>query len=228
MKDTNFYTNYTEKILEKPADVPDHSPNGTADDLQTSAMTGLTENETMEEDASKVSDEWYVIQTMSGKEETLIKYINTCINKSLIKECFVPKRERKKKFNQQWRVITEIIFRGYVFIVTPCSEKVFFELKNIPMLSKILSDGEFTFIPLSEKEIDFVSRIGSGRPDHTAKISTIDFGEGDEVLYIQGDIVAFEGMVKKFDKHRRKAVVETEMFGRKTEVWLEFEFLKKK
>ena len=96
------------------------------------------------------------------------------------------------------------------------------------MLSKILSDGEFTFIPLSEKEIDFVSRIGSGRPDHTAKISTIDFGEGDEVLYIQGDIVAFEGMVKKFDKHRRKAVVETEMFGRKTEVWLEFEFLKKK
>ena len=182
------------------------------------------ESETSDTD----NNQWYVVQTMSGKEEILIKYIDACIDKSYISECFVPKRERKKKINQRWRVITEKIFKGYVFIVTPSSEKVFFALKNIPLLSKLLGDGEFTFIPLTEREIDFVSRIGSGRPDHTAKISTIEFGEGDEVLYMQGDIVAFEGMVKKFDKHRRKAIVETEMFGRKTEVWLEFEFLRKK
>ena len=182
-------------------------------------------NETAE---SSLNKQWYVVQTMSGKEEVLIKYIEVFVDKSYIDECFIPKRERKKKINQKWKVITEKIFKGYVFIVTSCSEKVFFALKNVPMLSKLLCDGEFTFIPLKDNEINFVSRIGSGRPDHTAKISTVEFGEGDEVIYMQGDVVAFEGMIKKFDKHRRRAIVETEMFGQKTEIWLEFEYLRKK
>ena len=182
-----------------------------------------------DEDAeSSLNKQWYVVQTMSGKEEVLIKYIEVFVDKSYIDECFIPKRERKKKINQKWKVITEKIFKGYVFIVTSCSEKVFFALKNVPMLSKLLCDGEFTFIPLKDNEINFVSRIGSGRPDHTAKISTVEFGEGDEVIYMQGDVAAFEGMIKKFDKHRRRAIVETEMFGQKTEIWLEFEYLMKK
>lgn len=190
-----------------------------------------TKEKSIVEETIPETYEWYVIQTMSGKEDILIRYIEEYVDSSVVKECFIPKRERKKKIDGKWRVITEKLFRGYIFVVTGEPVGLFFALKQIPMLSKLLSDGEYTFEKLNNKEVDFISRIGSGRPDHISKISKVEFdeySEGDEVVYIEGDLKSFEGQIKRFDKHRRVAVVETELFGRKTEVYLEFEFLRKK
>lgn len=190
-----------------------------------------TKEKSIVEETIPETNEWYVIQTMSGKEDILIRYIEEYVDSSVVKECFTPKRERKKKIDGKWRVITEKLFRGYIFVVTGEPVGLFFALKQIPMLSKLLSDGEYTFEKLNNKEVDFISRIGSGRPDHISKISKVEFdeySEGDEVVYIEGDLKSFEGQIKRFDKHRRVAVVETELFGRKTEVYLEFEFLRKK
>lgn len=190
-----------------------------------------TKEKSIVEETIPETNEWYVIQTMSGKEDILIRYIEEYVDSSVVKECFIPKRERKKKIDGKWRVITEKLFRGYIFVVTGEPIGLFFALKQIPMLSKLLSDGEYTFEKLNNKEVDFISRIGSGRPDHISKISKVEFdeySEGDEVVYIEGDLKSFEGQIKRFDKHRRVAVVETELFDRKTEVYLEFEFLRKK
>ena len=190
-----------------------------------------TKEKSIVEETIPETNEWYVIQTMSGKEDILIRYIEEYVDSSVVKECFIPKRERKKKIDGKWRVITEKLFRGYIFVVTGEPVGLFFALKQIPMLSKLLSDGEYTFEKLNNKEVDFISRIGSGRPDHISKISKVEFdeySEGDEVVYIEGDLKSFEGQIKRFNKHRRVAVVETELFGRKTEVYLEFEFLRKK
>lgn len=190
-----------------------------------------TKEKSIVEETIPETNEWYVIQTMSGNEDILIRYIEEYVDSSVVKECFIPKRERKKKIDGKWRVITEKLFRGYIFVVTGEPVGLFFALKQIPMLSKLLSDGEYTFEKLNNKEVDFISRIGSGRPDHISKISKVEFdeySEGDEVVYIEGDLKSFEGQIKRFDKHRRVAVVETELFGRKTEVYLEFEFLRKK
>ena len=190
-----------------------------------------TKEKSIVEETIPETNEWYVIQTMSGKEDILIRYIEEYVDSSVVKECFIPKRERKKKIDGKWRAITEKLFRGYIFVVTGEPVGLFFALKQIPMLSKLLSDGEYTFEKLNNKEVDFISRIGSGRPDHISKISKVEFdeySEGDEVVYIEGDLKSFEGQIKRFDKHRRVAVVETELFGRKTEVYLEFEFLRKK
>lgn len=190
-----------------------------------------TKEKSIVEETIPETNEWYVIQTMSGKEDILIRYIEEYVDSSVVKECFIPKRERKKKIDGKWRVIAEKLFRGYIFVVTGEPVGLFFALKQIPMLSKLLSDGEYTFEKLNNKEVDFISRIGSGRPDHISKISKVEFdeySEGDEVVYIEGDLKSFEGQIKRFDKHRRVAVVETELFGRKTEVYLEFEFLRKK
>lgn len=210
---------------------------GVTDKIDLMDNVDVTDDANHTDDEDVIEDtvsEWYVVQTMTGREEVLKKYIEECVSHSVVKECFIPKRERKKKIHGKWKVVTETLFRGYVFIVTDDSVGLFFALKHVPMLSKLLCDGEYTFIKLRDMEVDFISRIGSGRPDHTVKISKVEFGEknpfneGDEVVYIEGDLKSFEGQIKRFDKHKRMAVVETEMFGRKTEVWLAFEFLKKK
>lgn len=171
---------------------------------------------------------WYVIHTMTGKENELLSYINDRIPEDIANECFIPKRERNKKFTGKWRIVTEILFPGYVFVKTSQPQDLFLCLKDIPMFTNLLGDSENYFIALSENETEFVTKIGNGRDDHTIKISMVDFSEGDTVEYLEGDLKCFEGQIKRFDKRRRQAVVETEMFGRTMELYLGFEFLRKR
>lgn len=165
---------------------------------------------------------------MSGKESELLSYMNAQIPQDIVEESIIPKRERKKKFRGEWKVITERLFPGYVFVITEHPEELFFHLKKVPQMTHLLCDDKYYFIPLNDKETEFIKKIGNGREDHTVKISTVDFSEGDTVVYLEGDLKSFEGQIKKFDKRKRQAVVETEMFGRTVELYLGFEFLKKK
>lgn len=187
---------------------------------------GIDIDKYLEEDDE--GNAWYVIHTEAGRENILIDRMKQIFTEDEMKECFLVKRERRRRLRGKWTVVVENIFKGYIFVVAKKPEKVFFKLKEIPMFSKILTIGEYNFIPLSRKEIEFISKFGANRRDHTAKISTIDLNEGDEIEYIGGDLAMFAGQIKKIDKHKRRAVIEVEMFGRKTEIYMDVDFLQKK
>ena len=53
---------------------------------------------------------WYVIQTFGGQEEETADMIRNVISSIYIEECFVPKRERMKKFQGCWHMVEEILF----------------------------------------------------------------------------------------------------------------------
>ena len=57
---------------------------------------------------------WYVIQTQGGHEEEIANMIRKQISSYYIEECFIPKRERMKKYHGLWNKVEEILFRGYV------------------------------------------------------------------------------------------------------------------
>ena len=61
-----------------------------------------TKEKSIVEETIPETNEWYVIQTMSGKEDILIRYIEEYVDSSVVKECFIPKRERKKKIDGKW------------------------------------------------------------------------------------------------------------------------------
>ena len=57
---------------------------------------------------------WYVIQVQGGQEEKtaeLIKKQLTLCDDSL-RECFIPKKERMKKFKGRWQQVEELLFPG--------------------------------------------------------------------------------------------------------------------
>lgn len=184
------------------------------------------------DEKSDVNDKWYVIQTVSSEENKVIDYISKYENqtdnegKTVVKDCFVPKRELRKKIKGEWRTVTERIFPGYIFMVTDDPEKLFYLLKDVPRMTKLLGRDKDGFIELKSSEVDFISRIGNDRKDHTIKMSKIGFDENDKVI-LSGDLSTMNGYIKKIDKHRRQAIVEVEMFGRKTEIYAGFEFMKK-
>ena len=136
----------------------------------------------------------------------------------LVTESFIPKRQSNRHIKGKWQIVEERLFPGYVFVVTDDPNRLFIELKKVPKLSKLLSDQQYFFIPLSGKETDFIMRIGRHRGDHIFGISKVAFEnypykKGDKVCWIDGDLAEFSGEIKGFDLHRRKAIIHTGLFG---------------
>lgn len=161
-----------------------------------------------------------VIQTETGKEQELIHWIDVILDAPVAIDAFAPLREMRKHFGGQWNLVTEKMYPGYVFIETAEPETLYFNLKNIPKLSKVLGQAELHFHTLSPDEESFIRRIGQGRNDHTFKLSQVAFNEGtkslnpgDRVRVVSGDLKGFEGEIIGYNLRRRVAKIKTEMFG---------------
>lgn len=159
---------------------------------------------------------WYVIQTFGGEEETTANIIKRWVPSCYIEECFVPKRERIKKFHGCWNRVEEVLFHGYVFVVSEHPEELYNRLKQIPRLTKILGREDNYFIALSEKEQRLVQEIGD--KGHKTSVSKIEINEGKLIRVVDGPLRNYVGNVVKINLHKREALVRVEFMGRPVEL----------
>lgn len=169
------------------------------------------------------TDMWYVIQTLGGEEEKTADMIRKSVSSRYIKECFIPKRERMKKFHGCWNKVEEVLFRGYVFVSSEYPEEVYQRLKQIPKLTKILGKEEDYFVALSEEEERLVRGITD--EEHKTSISKIQVEEGKTVRVLEGPLKDYVGNVVKVDLHKREAVVRVEFMGRPLELKMGIEMV---
>ncbi|MCD8365896.1 MAG: antiterminator LoaP [Clostridiales bacterium] len=165
---------------------------------------------------------WYVIQVRTGTEEDIVRKCGERISPAVLEKCFIPRYEERRKIQGQWQTVRKILFVGYVFLSVPSAEDIdelFLELKKVTGLTKLLGVGE-DIVPLTESEVAFLSRFGG-----EAQVVEMSEGviEGSQVRILSGPLLGLEGLIKKIDRHKRKAYLEVEMFGRvqRIEVGLE-------
>lgn len=157
---------------------------------------------------------WYVIQVRTGTEEEIQRQCENIIDKSILEKSFIPKYEQERKYQGEWHTELKVLFPGYVFLVSEEKEKLFFELKRIIGLTKLLGTGE-TIVPLTDEEVNFLLRLGGEE-----QIVGMSGGiiENDRVVVLSGPLKGNEGLIRKIDRHKRKAWLEVEMFGRTVEM----------
>ena len=102
-------------------------------------------------------------------------------------------------------------------------EKLYYELKGVPELTKILGDGS-SFIPLEEEEISLMLQMGG--KEHVAAMSS-GYIEGDQVIITSGPLQTLKGTIRKIDRHKRLAVVQMKMMGRLQDVTMGLEIVRK-
>lgn len=167
---------------------------------------------------------WYVIQTLSGEEERTAGMIEKLVSPDYAKECFVPKRERMKKFQGYWNKVEEVLFRGYTFVVSERPKELHEELRRIPGFTKVLGrEGDY-FVPLNEKEERMVKGIGN--EDHKTLLSRIAVGERRKITIIDGPLKDYEGNIVKVNLHRREVAVQVDFMGRPIELYMGIEMVK--
>ncbi len=102
---------------------------------------------------------WYVIQTMTGKEEDLRLQLNALPGRECFYECFIIRAEWLKRLGGRWEAQVRPLFPGYVFVETGRPEELFLKLKETPAYARLLGNGRYEFTAVEEEEEDFLRTI---------------------------------------------------------------------
>lgn len=166
---------------------------------------------------------WYVVQVRSGTEHNIRIQCNKKIPDTIMERCFIPYYEEKKKQNGTWNTLQKVLFPGYIFMITEDVEKLFFHLKTIEGMTKLIGTGQ-DIIPLKEEEITFLKRFGGEEQIVSMSEGII---EGTQVIITSGPLMGMEGLIQKIDRHKRKAWLDLELFGRMQQVEVGLEITRK-
>lgn len=159
---------------------------------------------------------WYVIQTVTGKEEELMFFIRTLLSQERFENCFMIWAEWLKWLGGEWILQTRPLFPGYVFIETDEPERIYMELKGVPRFSRLLGNSKEEFIPVKEAEEKFLRAITGGCDDYNhAVVGLTDVKTDTEgnVISMEGALTCFEIKSVKVKLHKRYATVKTLILG---------------
>lgn len=151
----------------------------------------------------------YVVQVRVGSEE---KTVNECLR--LISDTcdiYSPKRQEYYKLNGIWTQRVTVLFPGYIFVDTDDVNKLFHELKKVPSFAYLVRFKD-SIVSVSEEEVHLIQKL-SGK-DRVMDVSQ-GVMVGNRIQVTAGPLIGLEGLIVGIDRHKRKAWLETTMFGRK-------------
>ena len=166
---------------------------------------------------------WYVMQVRTGTEENIRCQCQRLISSEILHRCFIPYYQQKKRFQGEWHIQEKILFPGYVFLIAENLENLTDGLRNVTGMTKLLGTGD-EIIPLSQNEIDLLLKLGKEEQVVTMSTGII---ENDNVRILAGPLQNMEGYIRKIDRHKRKAWISAEMFGRSVDVEVGLEIISK-
>ena len=166
---------------------------------------------------------WYVIQVTTGREEKMIEAVKSYEIEEYFEDIFSPCCVRKRKYQGSWHTERELLFPGYLFVISSNPEMLYQALKRIPRLTKVLGTGE-KWTPMSREDIAIVERLAGNR-------NLMEFSEGyvqgDKVIVTEGPLKGLESKIKRIDRHKRLAWLELDLFGRTVEIRAGLEIVRK-
>ena len=166
---------------------------------------------------------WYVIHTYSGYEAMVKDSLEKLIeNNNLQENIFdiqIPTEETlEEKANGKKKVVEQKKFPCYVFLKMIYSNNIWYLVTNTRGVTGFVGP-QGRPLPLTEEE---VVRMG------LIKVATtIDFTVGDDVQVMNGPLESFTGKVTELNEASQKVKVDVVMFGRVTNVELDFVQVKK-
>lgn len=161
---------------------------------------------------------WYVLQTKTGGEEKLVEMIQRMIPGKFYGECFVIYHEQLWRRQQQNFIHVKRAFPGYVFITSREPEALFFCLKKLPAMTKMIADEESFFLSLDLEETEFLQKIMDDR--HVIGLSYLETDGNGKILQVSGPLrfCVREMVYCRFGK--RYAIVRIKLLGKEKDVLL--------
>ena len=162
---------------------------------------------------------WYVIQTTTGKEMELADVIEKMLGEKYktsgqksYEKCFVIRQEFVWRIGGSYRPHLKPLFPSYVFVETNTPEQFFYDLKQIPKLTKLLSDGEM-FLNIREEEEKLLSRLLDHDPEYIIRRLPVRLNEEGDIIAAGGVLKDNLGSIVKKRLRKRVVVIEIPFLG---------------
>ena len=96
-------------------------------------------------------------------------------------------------------------------------------LRKVIGMTRLLGTGD-EIVPLSQEEVELLQKLG--KEEQLVAMST-GIIENDQVIILTGPLQGMEGYIRKINRHKRKAWISIEMFGRSMDMEVGLEIIKK-
>ena len=166
---------------------------------------------------------WYILHTYSGYEsmvkENLERLIENNNLQDMIFDVKIPMEQTiEEKSNGKRKIVDRKLLPCYVFIKMIYSNQLWYWITNTRGVTGFVGP-QGRPIPLKEDEI------------RKMRLETVvvegEFAVGDKVEVVSGPLEGFVGNITELNDLAQKAKVEVEMFGRNTDVEVEYLQIKK-
>ncbi|MGY5139131.1 transcription termination/antitermination protein NusG [Mycoplasmopsis gallinarum] len=192
---------------------------------------------------------WYMVSTVTGKEEQVVESLKNRIISEAVEECFnseatengafkiftrptISAREQeKKKKGEPYKIKNINIYSGYIFINMDMTDKAWFVVRNTRYVTGLIGSSGKGAKPtpvsaieikkMFQKEQKFREEFEDGKIHDT-------FLKGEIVEIISGPFKGEVGQIIDFNDTKQRAVVELEHFGRKTPTDFDYDVIKSK
>ena len=174
---------------------------------------------------------WYVLSVVSGQENLVVENIKERIKKQWLEndivDFMVPIIPEKYTNKRSWKTTIRMkkLYPGYVFVKSKMNEKIWYILRNTPGV-RLIVWAEITPIPLTEREYqEILNKLEEAKKkvEHWTSLS-----EGDIVVIKDWEFEGLEWVVRQIDTNRGMALVNVEILGRTTPVYVPFDKLELK
>ena len=160
---------------------------------------------------------WYVAHTYSGYEnKVMADILKTVENRNMsdiIQEIKIPMEEVVEIKDNQKKIVERKVFPSYVIIKMVMTDESWYIVRNCRGVTGFVGPGSKP-VPLSDEE---VMNLGL-----EVQEVTIDFSVGDRIRVKYGPLEGFVGAITDIDMDKKKVKANISMFGRDTDVELEF------
>lgn len=175
---------------------------------------------------------WYVMQTITGKEQELVDVIWRVMTgeRKKYERCFVLYQEYDRRSGGKLETCVETLFPSYVFVETDVPEEFFLELKHVPKMSKLLGADEGFWTMNKEEELFLCHMLEKSNPSNigtsgkTAEIkqeknylirpSFVWVDDKGEIKEAKGILEDYMNQIVKQRLRKRSVVIEIPFCGK--------------
>lgn len=165
---------------------------------------------------------WYVLHTYSGYEmmvkDSLEKLIENNNLKDNIFDLKIPMEQTIEEKNGKKKVVERKLLPCYVFIKMIYSNQVWYLVTNTRGVTGFVGP-QGRPLPLKDEEVR--------KMQLETVVVNADFAVGDDVSIDAGPLAGFIGKIKELNDSTQKAKVNVMMFGRNTDVEVEYVQIRK-
>jgi|LSQX01.2.fsa_nt_gb transcriptional antiterminator NusG len=165
---------------------------------------------------------WYVLFVYTNQEEKVKLIIEKELGNRI--NAIVPKREIKERKAGKFRRVRKVLFPGYVFLEGVIDVDLYYRIKKIPHIIKLLRTDE-DIQRVDEKEKEVIKNLIDNK-ENIIGIPTV-YKKNDKVIVVSGPLVGFEGQIAKIDARKGRAKVRLFLMNEERIVHLGIELVDK-